>query len=303
MHDHLVGDRIHDVGTAGTAADTVGEADLDLLATIDDRLVDALRGAAVVHGHDHVLRHVGQLAGEISRVGRLECRVGETLAGTVRGAEVLEHGEAFTEVGLDRRLDNLARRLGHQASHASELPDLLHAASGTRVRHQEDRVHVAGVTRIPGVGVLLEFVHHLLGDLLAGVRPGVKHLVVAFAVGDHAALVELHDLHDVLLRTPDDSPLVGGRDQVVRGEGEAAPRAPTEADAVHVVEQIDRLAATKRLVAVGDYASKFARSHRDIVEEHAFRQDRIEQHAADRRLNDGSGLAERLDVCLQATTG
>ena len=50
--------------------------------------------------------------------------------------------QAFAEVGLDRRLDDLARGLGHQASHAGELADLLDAASGTRVGHQEDRVEV-----------------------------------------------------------------------------------------------------------------------------------------------------------------
>ena len=57
-------------------------------------------------------------------------------------AEVLEHREPFAEVGLDRRLDDLARRLGHQASHPGELADLLDAAAGTRLGHQEDRVQV-----------------------------------------------------------------------------------------------------------------------------------------------------------------
>ncbi len=57
-------------------------------------------------------------------------------------AEVLEHREAFAEVGLDRRLDDLARGLGHQAAHAGELADLLDAAAGARVGHQEDRVQV-----------------------------------------------------------------------------------------------------------------------------------------------------------------
>ena len=108
VYDHFVGDRIHDVGTADAASDAVGETHLDLLPAVDDRLVDALRGAAVLHRHDDVLRHVGEFAGEIARVGRLESRVGQTLTGTVRGTEVFEHGQAFTEIGLDRRLDDLA---------------------------------------------------------------------------------------------------------------------------------------------------------------------------------------------------
>ena len=67
------------------------EADLDLLALVDDALGDALRGAAVVHGDDDVLGHVGQLAGQVAGVGRLQGRVGQALAGAVRRAEVLEH--------------------------------------------------------------------------------------------------------------------------------------------------------------------------------------------------------------------
>ena len=64
---------------------------LDLLALVDDPLGDALRGAAVVHRDDDVLGHVGQLAGQVARVGRLQGRVGQPLAGAVRRAEVLQH--------------------------------------------------------------------------------------------------------------------------------------------------------------------------------------------------------------------
>ena len=184
--DHFVGDRVDDVGPADAAADRVGQADFDLFAAVDDALGDALRRAAVVHRDDDVLGHVGQLAGEVTRVGRLEGRIGQALAGTVRRAEVLEHREAFAEVGLDRRLDDLAGRLGHQTAHAAELAHLLDAAAGAGVGHQEDRVHVAARAE-----VVLQRAHHFGGDLLAGVRPGVEHLVVALALGDDAALIEL----------------------------------------------------------------------------------------------------------------
>ena len=92
---------------------------------------------------DDVLGHVGQLAGQVAGVGRLEGRVGQTLAGTVRGAEVFQHRQAFAEVGLDRRFDDLAGGLGHQTAHAGQLANLLDAAAGAGVGHQEDRVHVA----------------------------------------------------------------------------------------------------------------------------------------------------------------
>ena len=96
---------------------------------------------------DDVLGHVGQLAGQVARVGGLEGGVGQTLAGAVRRAEVLEHRQAFAEVGLDGRLDDLAGRLGHQAAHAGELADLVDDAAGAGVGHQADRVEVAAALR------------------------------------------------------------------------------------------------------------------------------------------------------------
>ena len=113
-HD-LVADRVDDVDPADPAADRLDQADLDLLALVDDALGDALRGAAVFHGDHDVLGDVGELAGQVAAVGRLEGRVGQSLAGTVGRAEVLEHREPLAEVGLDRGLDDLARGLGHQA--------------------------------------------------------------------------------------------------------------------------------------------------------------------------------------------
>ncbi len=46
---------------------------------------------AIVRRDDHVLRDVGQLTRQVTRVGRLEGRIGETLTSPVRRAEVLEH--------------------------------------------------------------------------------------------------------------------------------------------------------------------------------------------------------------------
>ena len=86
--------------------------------------------AAVLLDDDDVLRHVDQPARQVARVGRLQSRVGEALAGAVRRDEVLQHREAFAEVRRDRRLDDLARGLGHQTAHAGELAHLLAASRG-----------------------------------------------------------------------------------------------------------------------------------------------------------------------------
>ena len=71
-------------------------------------LRDAVQGAAVEAFDDDVLGHVGELAGEVAGVGGLEGGVGQALAGAVGGGEVLQHGEAFAEVGLDGGFDDFA---------------------------------------------------------------------------------------------------------------------------------------------------------------------------------------------------
>ena len=86
--------------------------------------------AAVVVADDELLRDVDEPAGQVPGVGGTERSVGETLAGTVRRDEVLEHGEALTEVALDRPWDDLTTRVGHQATHAGDLTHLHDVAAG-----------------------------------------------------------------------------------------------------------------------------------------------------------------------------
>ena len=97
-------------------------------------MLDAVERAAVELGDDRVLRDVDEAAGEVTGVRRLERGVREALAGAVGRDEVLEHRETFAEVRGDRRLDDLARRLGHQAAHTGQLADLLRASRGRRSR-------------------------------------------------------------------------------------------------------------------------------------------------------------------------
>ena len=114
----------------------------DALAGDVERQLDVVLRLAVVVADDHVLRDVDETPRQVSRVGRAQRRVGETLAGAVGRDEVLEHREAFHEVGLDRTLDDLALRIRHQAAHAGELADLRERAAGAGVGHHEDRVQL-----------------------------------------------------------------------------------------------------------------------------------------------------------------
>ena len=78
------------------AADDAVAQRLDDLARFDDRArFDAVDRAAVVLVDDDVLRDVDQTARQVARVGGLERRVGQTLAGAVRRDEVLHAPRAL----------------------------------------------------------------------------------------------------------------------------------------------------------------------------------------------------------------
>ena len=133
--------RIEHVLARHAAEDALAQRLDDVLALLERRDLEAQDRAAVLLGDRDVLRHVHQAAGQVAGVGRLERRVGQTLPGAVGRDEVLEHREPLAEVRLDRALDDLADaagelllRLGHQAAHAGELPDLVAAAAASRSR-------------------------------------------------------------------------------------------------------------------------------------------------------------------------
>ena len=176
---------------------------------------DAVEGAAVRLGDDDVLRHVHETPRQVARVGRLQRRVGQTLARAVRRDEVLEHRQPFTEVRRDGRLDDLARRLGHQAAHARQLADLLLAAACAGVGHDVDGVEP------PGLVLLLHLLEHLVGDLLGRLRPDGDDLVVALAVGDGAFQVLLLDADHFVPRLVDEALLLLRDDQVVDADRQA----------------------------------------------------------------------------------
>src|SRR5262249_55564643 len=153
--------------------------------------VDSFAGAAIVFGDNDVLRHVHQAARQIAGIGGLERRIGQTLAGAVRGDEVLQHVEAFAEVRGDRGLDDLTRRLGHQTGHGGKLADLLFGAARAGVGHD-----VNGVEVTAGAVVLFHGLEHFIGDLFGDLGPDLDDLVVAFAVGNGAVLVLIFDRDD-----------------------------------------------------------------------------------------------------------
>ena len=216
----------------GPAQDALAQR-FDHFTALDDGAHQrSIAGTAVLLGHHQVLGHVDQAAREVTGVGGLQRRVGQALAGAVRGDEVLQHVQAFTEVGRDGRLDDRAVGLGHQAAHARQLANLRRAAARARVGH-----HVDGVERllldflaVAILGLLLgQLGHHDLGDFVAGLAPDVDHLVVAFAGGDQARDVLLLDFLDLFFGALDDAGLLARHQHVLDGDRDAGARGQPEA--------------------------------------------------------------------------
>ena len=267
------------------------------MAGIDDGAhLDAALGAAIRLADDGILRDVDEAAGEVARVRRLERRVGKALAGAVRRVEVLEHVEAFLEVRDDRALDDLAGGLRHQAAHRRELLHLRRRAAGARMRHHVDRVD-----GLVASGVVLlhrrDAVHHLGGEAVRALRPGVDDLVVFLALGDQAVLVLLLVILRQRARLLDDRPLVLGHDHVVLAEGDAGLERVIEAERHGAVAEDDRLLLTAVAVDGVDHSRDLLLGHELVhdVEGHGrmVRQDAREDHAAGRGVVD---LGERLAV-------
>src|SRR5581483_9163665 len=196
---------------------------------LGDRHGDAALGAAVDLTDDDVLRDVHQPPGQVTRVGGPQRGVRQTLAGSVRGDEVLQHGQALTEVGLDRARDVLTLGVRHQALHARQLADLGHVAGGTGLHDGGDRV--------VGGEVLL----HRPGHLLGGLAPDLHHLVVALLVRQRTAAVPLVDLLGLELVGVEDLLLARRHDDI--GDGDRDPRAggPVETGVLEPVQGLGDL--------------------------------------------------------------
>src|SRR5580765_1209251 len=189
-----------------------------------DRHRQAALGAAVVLTDDDVLRHVDEAPGQVAGVGRPQRGVGQTLAGTVRGDEELEHRQALAEVRADRSRDDVALGVGHQATHTGNLAQLHPVTASTRGDHLVDGV----VARDVGF--------HLLGDLVGRLGPDLDELLTALVVGDQTPLVLGLDLGGLDLVALEDLQLARRRDDVGDGDRGAGPGGPVEAVLLERVE-------------------------------------------------------------------
>ena len=263
--DNFVAARAHDIHRGHTTEDALAQW-LDDIAALDNRLHhQALIGTTVDRGDDHVLGNIDQTTGQIPGVGGLERRIGETLTRTVGRDEVLKYVQTLAEVGSDRRLDDRAVRLGHQATHTGQLADLRGRTTRPGVGH-----HIDGVERILldllafaiGDPLLAELSHHRARHLVIGVRPDVHHLVVALTVCDQTGGVLVFDLFYLGLCRSQDLRLLRRDDHVVDTDGDARTSCLAEPEVHQLVGKNHRVFEAKSTIAGIDQARDGLLGHR-----------------------------------------
>ena len=235
---------------------------------------------AVFLADDDVLGYVDQTAGEVTGVCRTERRIGQTFTGAVGGSEVIQYGQAFTVVRLDRQFDRTAGGIGDQAAHAGELAHLAVVTTGTGLGHHGERV---------------EFLHaflHGFAHFVRGLRPDLDDFLIPFRVGDEAAAEEILDTFDFRILFGDDLVLVGRDSDIVDADGDARYESVMEAERLDAVQQVARgleaelaeavIDELAHLLLVDDDAEAFS-AVASLVEEAEHFGDRVvEDHAARR---------------------
>src|SRR5579863_4165010 len=273
--DHNVAVIVFDFFERNAAHDAIAQR-FDDFAGFDDSLhVDAVDGAAVVLADDYVLGNIDQTPREVAGIGRLQRRVSQTLAGAVGGDEIFEHGQPFTEVGRDRRLDDFAGRLGHQSTHAGELADLLFRSAGAGIGHDVNRIEVAFFVAALHLG------EHFVRDFFRDPRPDFDHFVLALAVGDGAVQILLLHVDYLFLGVADKNLLVVRNDHVVDADGQAGARREGEAERFDFVEHLDRGLEAEREIAIVDQRANALFLEQAIDVRHALGQVIVQDRAPD----------------------
>ena len=164
----------------------------------------------------------------------------------MRRDEVLEDRETFAEGGENRAFDDLAGRLGHQASGAAKLLHLGLVTTGAGVHEDVDRIdeHAVGMARV----ALLHAGHlrglrerrvHRLRDGVGSAGPGIDDLITTFVIGDRTGFVLALEFADLGGGFADEAFLLLRVDHVVHADGDAGLGRDAEAGLLERVEDRD----------------------------------------------------------------
>ena len=296
-HDDLARGRVLDVLGRRTTEDALAERDQHVAALDHGAQGDALRGAAILLGDDAVLRDVDETPRQGSpRVGGLQRGV---LARPLRApwvelkcSSTVRPSLKFEMIGVSMISPDSG--LAAEAAHAAELLHLGLRTAGAGVGHHARN----GVDlQLAAVGAFLggrDLQHHLVGDPVRGLGPGVDHLVVLLALGDQAVGVLLLVLLDQLAGFGHQHLLAGRDDDVVLAEGDAGLGRFLEAEAHDLIgEDHRRLLAAVPVDGVDQVADLLlgqGLGDQAVTDVAVLREQRRDLHPSRRGVDDPDGL-------------
>ena len=221
-NQNVCGARLQNVFSGHTTQNAIAQR-LFNVATFDNRRHgDPFEGATIVFGYNQILCHVNQTTGQVTGVRGFQCGIRQTFTRTVRGDEVLEYVQTFTEVRGDRRFDDGAIRLRHQTTHTSKLTNLGCRTTRTGVGHHVDAVK-GNLLLFNAVtvnnGFSLQVIHHRFGYAIVRRGPNIDNFVIAFARGNQTRLELLLDLSNFGFRFRDDLVFLLRDDHVIDTNG------------------------------------------------------------------------------------
>ena len=154
--------------------------------------------------------------------------------------EVIEDGEAFTEVCLNRQFYGFTGCIGDEAAHAGQLADLVIITTGAGLGHHGQRVELHHGT--------LHGSAHFIGLL----TPYIDDPAVSFIVGHEAAAEEPFNLFNLRIAVGQDLILFRRYSDVVNADGNTGNQGVMEAQGLYGVQEVTGSFEAQFLEAVVD---------------------------------------------------
>ena len=126
-----------------TSQDTFVQSSNNFIVILQSRTNQTTKCSTVFFIDNHIMRHVYQTAGQVSRISSLQRCIRQTFTSTVGRDKVLQHRKSFFKVRQDRVLNDLPTfctcflRFCHQTTHTRQLTNLLFRTTGPGIKHHK----------------------------------------------------------------------------------------------------------------------------------------------------------------------
>ncbi len=197
--------------------------------------------------------------------------------------KVLTNVQTFTEVSGNRRLNNRAIRLGHQATHTRQLTNLGGGTTSTRIgihKHGVEGVLLLFFTIAVGHSFFTDAFHHGLGYQVIGARPDINHLVVLLTLGYQTGGVLGLDLFNVCFSARNDIVLFVRDSEIIHTNGRTRLGGVFVTHVHQLISEDNSRFQANDTVAVVDNLRDGFLNHRtvNLLERHTFRNDFPQQN-------------------------